>query len=88
MDITPAFEAVVGGSNPSGGTITKQTPEEEFVLLLIFGIRRVFQKYELFYFLAFGVTQNPIYLPSIRRVCASSPGSEPNIMIVRNINGH
>ena len=40
------------------------------------------------YHLFFGVIQNPIYLPSINRVWASSPGMEPKNIIVKGKNIH
>ena len=36
----------------------------------------------------FGVTQNPIYLPNIRRVCASSPGMAPKNTIDNGRKAH
>lgn len=35
-----------------------------------------------------GVTQNPIYLPSIKRVWASMAGMEPKNMVVAGNNTH
>lgn len=50
----------------------------------------LFVEKPLFYwvFLAFGVTQKPIYFPSIKRVWASKPGIAPKTMIVTNMRGH
>lgn len=51
--ITTAFEAVIGGSNPSGCTAIKIHHSLEWCIFIvrIMGIRRVFKKSELLHFL-------------------------------------
>jgi len=51
-------------------------------------LKNINKDVHLEYYFFLGVTQNPIYFPSIKRVCASSPGIAPKIRIVKGTRIH
>src|SRR3989344_6218411 len=68
----------------NGTQITKTNEKNSRYPRLLF-----FDNGFIFYHLrCFGVTQNPIYLPNISRVCASSPGIAPKAIMVNGTRTH